>query len=118
MKARKSILLIEDDHRVSEYLKVALRLSGHTVECCGDGRSALELSHNNQFQVIISDYNMPGIDGAETVRELRGRFADAFIIGYSGNMMKETFLDAGADVFLQKPFHIQELITLIQNRSV
>jgi DNA-binding response OmpR family regulator len=117
MEQPKSILLIEDNKLTGEFLKTVLRLSGHTVECFRDGKSALDAVLTQSFQVVIADYHIPGMNGADAVKHLRSRLSDAFIIGYSGRMMKDVFLEAGADAFLLKPFQAEELISLIREKT-
>jgi DNA-binding NtrC family response regulator len=115
MNSQKSILLIEDDRATSAHLSTILKLSGHTVKCCFDGTGAVNLNGSSQFDVIISDYYVPGANGAHVIKALKHRYPSALIIGYSGRNMKTQFMEAGADAFLFKPFQMQELIDMIQS---
>ncbi len=115
---KKSILIVDDDKLLSELLQVYLEADGHEVLCCYNGHDAIRLSKEQNFDVILTDYHMPGLNGAEVIATIRSRFADSFIIGYSGKLMKNKFLAAGADVFVQKPFNFQELVSLIRRHGV
>jgi len=65
------------------------------------------------FDIVITDYNMPGITGSEVAKCLRGHFPASIIIGVSSDDRKEDFLRAGADAFLQKPYGHADLIAII-----
>ncbi len=118
MAIGKTILIIDDDIVLSEALQFSLESDGHEVTCCDDGVTAIALSRGKSFQVIIADYNMPGLNGCEIVSILRKRFANSFIIGYSGGWKEKDFLEAGADYFLKKPFEYPEINSLIKHISV
>jgi len=97
-----------------DYLSTVLRLSGHAVVCCNNGEVAVELETGKTFHVLISDYHMPGMNGADTIKILKERYPEALAIGYSGRMVEKKFLEAGADVFLLKPFQVRELLEMVQ----
>ncbi len=114
---RKSILIVDDDELLSGLLQDYLEADGHEVSCCYNGHDAIRLSQERNFDVILTDYYMPGLNGAEVAETIRNRFMDSFIIGCSGRMMKNKFLAAGADVFVQKPFNFLDLVSLIRRRE-
>jgi len=118
MAIKKKILIIDDDIMISEALQVSLESDGHEVICCDDGMTAIELSRGKSFQIIITDYNMPGMNGPQIVSILRRRFVHSFIIGYSGEMKEKDFLEVGADYFLKKPFDYSEIKSLIRHISI
>ncbi len=111
---KRSILIVDDDELLSGLLQDYLEADGHEVSCCHNGPDAIRLSKERHFDIILTDYHMPGLNGAEVTATIRKRFVDSFIIGYSGKMMKNKFIAAGADVFIQKPFHVPELVSLIR----
>ncbi|MCL4491958.1 MAG: response regulator [Nitrospirae bacterium] len=110
----KKVLIAEDDKTVRELLYDFLKLSGFKTYCADNGISALKLARKMHFDIIISDYYMPGMDGIELVKNIRTYFPDTLIIGISGNCSKGDFLRAGASAFLPKPFRLQELISLFE----
>lgn len=115
-KEKKTVLIIDDNGAVRGVLREILEPTGLAVSCCGDGYSALELSEKKCFDVIITDYRMPGMTGADITRLLRARCPDTFIIGISAGHKDKDFIEAGADVFLRKPFPFKELVSMIRGR--
>jgi len=117
MEGRRNILIVEDTAAIKEYLCHVLQNAGFEVCGCEDGASALDAAKGNIFQVIIIDYFMPNINGADATRQLRERFPVSFIIGVSSDDKKEDFLAAGADAFLLKPYRSADIINLINGRN-
>lgn len=79
MDVKKKVLIIDDDKMVSAGLQDVLESEGYEVTCCNDGMTAIDLAKGKSFQIIISDYNMPGMNGAEVVGILRWNLAHSFI---------------------------------------
>jgi DNA-binding NtrC family response regulator len=113
------ILIIDDDNRLRQLLRLILGRSGHTtVEAC-DGDAALSACASEQFDLALCDILMPGREGLETIRELRQRFPNLRVIAMSGGLGSlsmdplriATFL--GACRTLPKPFRIEQLLTLV-----
>lgn len=114
---KKSILIVDDDELLSGLLQDYLEADGHEVSCCYNGHDAILLSKELNFDVILADYHIPGLNGAEVAATIRSRFANSFIVGCSPKLMKNTFLAAGADAFVQKPFNFRELASLIRRHT-
>ena len=112
----KTILIVEDNEAISGIFHDLLEMDGYTVCCCGNGTAALELAKETSFGIVIVDYHMPGMNGAELTRWLRARCPDALIVGISGGHAERAFLDAGADAFFKKPFAFRDLVSLINNQ--
>ncbi len=115
-KEKKTVLIVDDNGAVSGVLREILEPTGLAVSCCGEGYSALELSEKKCFDVIITDYRMPGMTGADIARLLRAQCPDALIIGISAGHKDKEFIEAGADVFLKKPFPFRDLVSMIQEK--
>lgn len=113
----KSVLIIDDDEAISEALQKMLEAMGLTVVCCVNGNDALDASCARCFHVIVTDYQMPGMDGLEVTKRLRTRYPGSFIIGLSGEWIEEKFLAAGANAFFKKPFPFGELISMIDEKT-
>mgnify|MGYP000477223559 CR=1 FL=1 len=111
---KKRVLIIEDNYMLSKVLQDLLESDGFEVSQCDNGTHALSVSESTCFDVIISDYRLPGLNGAQVTRSLRDRCRGSFIVGCSAEPREKDFLDAGADVFLKKPFRFSELISLIE----
>ncbi len=113
MEGRRNILVIEDTTPVRELLCQLLETSGFNVRGCDDGAAALEAAAEGDFHVIITDFNMPNMNGVDATKRLRTRFPASVIIGVSSADKKEEFLAAGADDFLFKPYRFAEILTLM-----
>jgi CheY-like chemotaxis protein len=113
----KSILIVDDDELLAGCLQNLLGAEGHVVSCCRNGIDALELLKVRSFDIIVTDYHMPRMTGAEFTEQARNRMVDSLIVGYSGHGMKNDFVKAGADFFLLKPFELSELLSLIKRHD-
>lgn len=109
------ILLIDDEPAVRAGLGRYLRMKGHEVEEAGDGRQALRLATTAPVDLVITDINMPEMDGIEVILALLERTPGLPIIAISGGgrMPKEVLLASagvlGAVTTLEKPFDLGEL---------
>jgi CheY-like chemotaxis protein len=113
MADKRTVLVIEDMPPIRELLCDMLRAAGFETRSCEDGPSALHASEENEFHVIITDYRMPHMTGAEVTKRLRERFPSSVIIGTSIDDKSKEFLAAGANAFLLKPFCSDELLGLL-----
>jgi CheY-like chemotaxis protein len=104
----KSILLVEDDPSVAKSLSVLLRLAKHQVEVAGDGETALVRYEEGKFDVVITDFLMPGIDGLELARLIKARVPQQAILLITGHLetvsTKEKARLRHVDGLLGKPF--------------
>jgi len=115
---RFSILVVDDTEANRVMLRKVLRLSGYEVLEATSGREALDLLHSGVSypDLIVSDVEMPGMDGITLTRQIRleedPELARIPLIVASGNAdraMRDTAIEAGADIFLTKPFELQDL---------
>ncbi len=116
MPKKRTVLIIDDDKAISGLLLDVLRSQGFEVCRCDNGASALALSQEKCFDIIVTDYDMPGMNGADIAKSLRFQRPGSFIIGISAAHKEEDFLEAGADAFLKKPFSFKKLIEMINER--
>jgi len=108
------ILIIEDDKDLAANLYDYLETKGHTATTAGDGVTGLHLAIVNDYDVIIMDINMPGMDGLTACSKLRNEAEkDTPVLMLTA---KDTLndklagFDSGADDYLVKPFALQELL--------
>lgn len=113
MNHKKNVLIVDDTPQIREFLFHLLQADGFEVYTCEDGISALNEAIKRNFDVIITDYRMPYMNGVEVTKNLRTRFPASIIIGISMENVKDEFLGAGADAFLFKPFKYDELMEII-----
>jgi DNA-binding NtrC family response regulator len=83
--ANKDILIVDDDTLVCESLKEMLVLEGFSADGVPDGQAALDKIRDHNYQVILSDIQMPGLDGIELLKELKGRSPDTTVIFITGH---------------------------------
>jgi DNA-binding NtrC family response regulator len=83
--ANKDLLIVDDDNLVCESLKELLLLDGFSVDAVMGGQEALAKIKDHQYQVILSDIQMPGLDGIELLKEFKGRTPDTTVIFITGH---------------------------------
>jgi len=110
------ILVVDDEPQITRVLRTSLQSSGHEVTVAHDGTEALEHFMKAQPDLVITDLAMPGMDGIELTREIRGRSTVPVIVlsVRSQDTQKVTALDEGADDYITKPFSIQELLARVR----
>ena len=100
---------------------VAKRLydAGYEVDTCYDGEEAVESVLTENYDLIVLDLNLPGMDGMEILKELRQRNEETKVLILSARSQiadKVEGLDAGANDYMEKPFHLQELEARIRSQ--
>ena len=111
------ILIIEDDKGIIEFLKPSLESEGFIVDTSEDGIKGFLLARNNDYDLIVLDYGLPGKDGLEICGELRklGKTLPILILSVRTEVNnKVDFLSAGADDYITKPFSFRELLARIK----
>ncbi|MCW2527554.1 MAG: two component transcriptional regulator, winged helix family [Pseudonocardiales bacterium] len=111
------LLVVEDDERMVAVLKRALEEDGYAVDVAVDGADALWMGQENDYDAVILDGMLPGMDGFEVVRQWRkgGRWAPVLMLtARTGFDARIEGLDAGADDYLAKPFNFGELSARIR----
>ncbi len=106
------ILLVDDDERMARVVEDWLAGESYDVELVCTGTEGWERARKNSHDVLILDWNLPGLSGVDICREYRNHGGTAIVMlltGKSGVGEKEEGLDAGADDYLTKPFHPREL---------
>lgn len=116
------LLIADDDPIALELLKEFLADAGHEVACAEDGEQALDLLRAQEFQVLITDWEMPRLDGLGLCRAVRrgglanGGYTYVILLTSHGSVAERVRgLSAGADDFMTKPFEPQELLARIQS---
>ena len=111
------ILVVEDEPTLSAQLVQAIADAGHTVERAHDGREAHYLGEVEEFDAVVLDLGLPVLDGLTVLRRWRaaGRNMPVLILtARSAWQEKVAGIDAGADDYLAKPFHMEELLARLR----
>lgn len=111
------LLLIEDYLPLQKSLTKGLREAGFAMDTTGDGKEGLWYAMSNDYDVIILDLMLPGIEGLEILKKLRaeGRQSHVLILTAKDTLQdRVTGLDLGADDYLVKPFEFRELLARIR----
>jgi two-component system OmpR family response regulator len=111
------LLLVEDDERMATLLKRALDEEGYAVDVVSDGAEALWMGQENEYDAVVLDGMLPGLDGFEIVRRWRAerRWVPVLMLtARTGVDARIEGLDAGADDYLAKPFSFGELAARIR----
>lgn len=108
-----NVLIVEDDESVARFLRQAMTEAGYAPQWASDGLKGLSLAQNGQFDLILLDVMLPGLDGLELCRRLRSAQVQTSILMLTARDLLEDKvqgLDAGADDYIVKPFHLDELL--------
>lgn len=111
------ILVVEDDKRISEFLVKGLQENGYSITLCTNGEDALEHYLNVEWDLMIIDIMLPKMDGFHLVQTLRFKknFTPILMLSALSSVQdKISALDFGADDYLTKPFHFDELLSRIK----
>ena len=108
----QAILVVDDEPHACEILSEALAAWGHRVEIAHNGCEALEKIQEKDFSIVITDMDMPRMDGMELVEQIVRNYAHIDVITITGHIMKYKYtevVEAGAADFITKPFSLNEL---------
>ena len=119
IRAARRVLVVDDSRGQRQLLRVSLERWGYTVEEAANGEAALEMCRDGGFEMVLSDWMMPGMSGLELCRAFRALplpIYGYFILLTSKSDKAEVALglDAGADDFLSKPLTLSELRARMQ----
>jgi DNA-binding response OmpR family regulator len=111
------ILLVEDERKISAYVRRGLEEAGYAVDQAFTGPEALRWTEKADYDSIVLDIMLPGLDGISVCRELRGRDVRAGVLMLTARDTVDdrvAGLDAGADDYLVKPFAMKELLARLR----
>ena len=111
------ILIIEDEEQLCRSMAEGLRMDGYETDTCFDGEEGLELCMTENYDLILLDLNLPGIDGLEILRQFRTFNTNTPVLILSARVQirdKVEGLDLGANDYLTKPFGVMELISRVK----
>lgn len=112
------LLIVEDEKELCDTIAKSLRRSGYEADTCYDGREAAMLLEVERYDLVVLDLNLPQMDGMEVLRSLRKADGETKVLILSARSQiadKVEGLDAGANDYLAKPFHLDELEARIRS---
>lgn len=113
------ILLAEDEERIASFVQKGLRSAGYAVTVAATGLDALSYAKSGQFDLLILDVGLPGIDGFEVLRRVRADGDDLVVIMLTARSgVEDTVhgLENGANDYVAKPFKFDELLARVRLR--
>jgi two-component system KDP operon response regulator KdpE len=110
------VLVVDDERQIRRALAINLRARDYDVDLAESGEQALELAARHHPDVVVLDLGLPGIDGVDVIRGLRGwtRVPIIVLSVREGEATKVAALDAGADDYVTKPFGMDELLARLR----
>jgi DNA-binding response OmpR family regulator len=111
------VLVVEDDKRIRDLLEKGLRAEGFVVDAVGDGQEGYVLAKSRPYDALVLDIMVPGRDGLSLLKALRaeGVNATVLIVTARGELEQRVEgLNLGADDYLPKPFHIDEVVARLR----
>lgn len=119
------ILLVEDNLISQKMMFYTFKAQGLAADVASDGFQAVDMALKGDYDVILMDIMMPGIDGYQATANIRQKEADsgkrAFIIGLTGNVYdseRQKCLDAGMDDYMSKPFDIEIFKEIMEHNGI
>ena len=112
------LFIVEDEKEICDTVAKSLYDAGYEVDTCYDGEEALAGILTENYDLVVLDLNLPGMDGMEILKELRQENEETkvLILSARGQIAdKVEALDAGANDYMEKPFHLQELEARIRS---
>lgn len=111
------VLIIDDDPYIRDMVGEVLSMEGFEVLTCESGEEGIEQFRKEIFEVVITDMNLPGIDGIEVIKEIMGLIPQTLVIVITGNATIDTAIESlkqGAADYIRKPLNPTEIPVVIQ----
>jgi two-component system response regulator (stage 0 sporulation protein F) len=118
MKVKKSILIVEPDHKFQKEIGRPLEGSGYSITIAKDGQEALDILSNSVFDLIVSALNMPNVNGIQLMQEIRRTKMNVpviFITAYGDVESYMNLMNMGAFDYLNMPVEDQELLRVTRS---
>lgn len=116
MVAKPKVLVVDDDPGIRETMADILTLEGYTVQAVADGEAAIVLCRAQHFDFALLDIRMPGMDGVETLRQIKALDPAVRVImitGYDVGPLAAAAMSAGAEAVFRKPLEVTSFLPLL-----
>ena len=110
------IMIVDDEKLVRWSVSNGLRRDSHEVFCAENGEKAMEKAKEVAFDLVITDFKMPGMNGAELLDQLKRLSPDTKVMiltAFSAELNEQTALELGACGYIEKPFVVDEIRELV-----
>jgi len=111
---KKRILIADDEEVIRILLAVALKIYDYELDIVENGLEAINNIYKRSYDLIITDYMMPKMDGLELTKRIRSEYPSIPILIVTGNGPEHDFLKSGATFYLEKPFSILEIQNIVK----
>ena len=114
---QKKILVVDDEPAVCDTIKMLLEFDGHEVVAAADGSGAIALFEQNRFDLVITDYTMPGMMGDKLAQRIKAAKPEQPVImltAHAEMLLSRATPLTGVDQLVSKPFQLAELRRAIQ----
>lgn len=111
------VLVVEDEKGIANFLKEGLEEEGFAVDVANDGKKGLALSRENEYDVVLLDWMLPGLSGIEVCRQIRNDNSSVPIVFLTAkDTVQDTVfgLESGANDYIKKPFAFEELLARVR----
>ena len=111
------ILIVDDEKYLRELLSEVLQSHSHECETAGDGEEALTKLDQSRFDVVITDAMMPNMDGFTLLKNIKKTYPETAVVVITGYSLAYSARDAmaiGAEEYLAKPFHTDEILAVVE----
>ncbi len=118
MEQKDKILIVEDEEKLNRMIELELKYEGYDTGKAFDGRIGLEMALSGEYQLVLLDIMLPGLNGLEVLRRIRRSDQALPVILLTARdttVDKVSGLDSGADDYITKPFAIEELLARIRS---
>ncbi len=118
MLEQPKILIVDDSQELLDVICEYMETSGFTVHATTQSLDALRLIAVTGYDVVISDIHMPEMDGLELMAQIKSKHPGlpvVLITGYSVSEARKIAMEKGADAFVAKPFHMKEILDVVNN---
>jgi CheY-like chemotaxis protein len=113
------VLVVDDDQQIRDTLRRQLRSIGYEADAAQNGRAALAMLKEAAYDAVVTDYQMPEMDGTVLLGLIREHLPSLPVVimtgAIGGTVTSETFLEQGAHACLSKPFHRYELVQALKH---
>jgi len=113
MVMKRKVLIVDDDTSIQRLFTWCLKEPELEVDCASNGKEALQLMTKKYYDLVITDYDMPVMNGSDFLRVMKSKYPGKHTIGITSDMYEEQLYKAGADICIHKPFTLFEVNNLV-----